>query len=130
MDIEQTIQEALGDLDWWSKSSSRGEIKLLPELLNEAEMPESTITGTYKNGDGILVATNKRAIFVDKGIKALRVEEFLYERITSIEYTTAMLFGGVIINTAGDTAKIGRVPNAIVRPLDERLRLITSNQVA
>ena len=41
-----------------------------------------------------LVATNKRLIFVDKGfVVGLKVEDFPYDKISSIQYETGILMG-------------------------------------
>ena len=69
-----------------------------------------------------MVATNKLAIFIDKGLMSLKVEEFPYDRITSIEYETGMMAGGITIHAAGDKAEIKAVPKAQVRPFADFLR--------
>lgn len=63
----------------------RKEIKELPNILWEDEVVEGMITGTYNSKIGALFATNKRLIFVDKGLLfGLKVEDFPYDKITSI----------------------------------------------
>src|SRR5438046_494754 len=52
----------------------RREVKALPTILWEDERVENIIRGFYGTGSGILVATNKRLVFVDKGLARLRVE--------------------------------------------------------
>ena len=119
----EAIQQALGKIDGiYSKSLSKGEIKLLPDILAEDELPQGIITGLYQNRNGILVATNKRAIFIDKGMMSMKVEEFPYDRVTSVEHNTGMVMGGLTIHAAGNAAKIGKVPKAQVRPFADLLR--------
>jgi Bacterial PH domain len=65
----------------------RKEVKQLPTILWEDEKVENIIRGFYANGTGILVATNKRLVFVDKGLAKLRVEDFPYDKITSTNTT-------------------------------------------
>ena len=48
-----------------SKLIGRKEIKELPDILWEDEIVENLIQGFYNNGNGILVATNRRLIFID-----------------------------------------------------------------
>jgi hypothetical protein len=116
------IQEALKGLTGVDKLLARKEIKQLPDLLSENELPEALASGRYNNHIGIVVATNKRAIFIDKGILSLTVEDFPYDRISSIEYHIGMLMGSITIYVSGNKAEIGNVPKAQVRPFAEFLR--------
>ena len=55
---------------------SRKEVRELPAILWENERIERAIQGSYNNRIGLLVATDRRLIFVDKGIMSLKVEDF------------------------------------------------------
>jgi hypothetical protein len=82
----EDIKKQVSSLDGTSMLLGRKEIKELPSILWEDECVEQIIQGTYNNGNGILVATNKRLVFVDKGIIfGLKVEDFPYDKITSIQ---------------------------------------------
>ena len=61
-----------------------GEAKALLEVLGPDEIPERAVKGFYGGGNGLLVATDRRVVFVDKGLVGLRVEEFPYNKISSI----------------------------------------------
>lgn len=118
MSIEKVIKNLSGGEKWLG----RGEIKALPSILWEDELPEKIIQGTYNNGSGILVATNKRLVFVDKGIMSLKVEDFPYDKITSIQYSTGMLMGGIDIYASGNKAEIKNVAKDQVKPFAEYVR--------
>jgi len=122
MSKEDAIQEALKNVDGISKFMSKKEIKELPSILWEDELPEALATGTYGTRKGIVVATNRRAVFIDKGLMSLTVEDFPYDRISSIEYHTGMLWGSITIYTSGNKAEIKQVPKDQVRPFAEYLR--------
>lgn len=63
------IDAALKKLDGISKNLPvRREIKELPGILWEGEFPEMLAPGRYNNGSGVLVATDRRVVFVDKGM--------------------------------------------------------------
>lgn len=81
----EEVREQIGHMDGGSKFLGRKEIKALPGILWEDESVERLIQGTYESGNGVLVATNKRLMFVDKGIAKLRVEDFPYDKISSIQ---------------------------------------------
>jgi hypothetical protein len=117
-----SVEKAIKNLSGGEKFFGRGEIKALPSILWEDELPEKIIQGTYNNGGGILVATNKRLVFVDKGLMSLKVEDFPYDRITSIQYTTGMLMGGIDIYASGNKAEIKNVTKDQVKPFAEYIR--------
>jgi len=87
------------------------------------------IQGTYNNGNGILVATNKRLIFIDKGLVfGLKVEDFPFDKISSIQYSTGMLLGKLTIFASGNKAIIDNVDKQRVRIFGDFVRnKISSN---
>jgi len=121
VEIRTQIQ-SLG-LDNSSAFWGRKEINELPEILNIDESIDNIIQGTYNNGQGILVSTNRRLVFVDKGLLyGLKVEDFPLDKITSIQYETGMVFGKVKIHTSGNTANIENVDKNSARKFAEFIR--------
>ncbi|HOV79342.1 MAG TPA: PH domain-containing protein [Bacillota bacterium] len=118
----KAIELAIKNLSGAEKFLGRKEIKELPSILWEDELPEKIVQGFYNNGMGILVATNKRLIFIDKGIFSLKVEDFPYDKISSIQYSTGMLSGEIDIFTSGNKAEIKSIVKDQVRPFCEYVR--------
>lgn len=101
----------------------RKEINELPQILAEDEKIDHIIQGTYNNGNGILVSTNRRLVFIDKGmIYGLKVEDFPLEKISSIQYETGLILGKVKIHTSGNIASIDNVEKASSRIFAEFVR--------
>jgi hypothetical protein len=101
----------------------RKELKELPNILWPDEKVENIIQGSYNNGNGILVATNRRLVFVDKGfLYGLKVEDFPYEKISSIQYKTGLLLGEITIFTSGNKAVIDNVYKEKARAFGEWVR--------
>ena len=114
-DLEQ-IQEQIRDLKIDLKELPKREIQQLPHILWEDEIIRDIVQGFYTKGNGVLVATNKRLVFVDKGMGwGLRVEDFPYDKITSIQYSTGLFLGEIIIYAAGNKAEIKNVSNERVK---------------
>jgi membrane protein YdbS with pleckstrin-like domain len=67
------------------------------------------VDGRYNDGFGILVATDRRLVFVDKGLFSLKVEDFPYDRILSVEAKTGMVMGQLTVHTAGGKEEIQHV---------------------
>jgi hypothetical protein len=119
----EEIKSQLSHLDGVSKLLGRKEIKELPNILWEDERLEKLVQGFYVKGNGILVATNKRLIFIDKGlIYGLRVEDFPYDKISSIQYSTGMLLGKITIFTSGNKADIDQIDKNQVKQFAEYVR--------
>lgn len=105
-----------------SKFLGRREIKELPSILWEDEVIENMIQGTYNNGTGILVATNKRLIFIDKGLIKLSVEDFPYDKISTLQYKTGILLGNMTVFTSGNRAEIKNLAKNETKPFAEYVR--------
>ena len=86
---------------------ARKEIKVLPDILMENEKLGNMITGFFGGGIGVLICTNIRLMFVNKGLFfGLKVVDFPLKNISSIEYSTGMFLGKIKINMAGNKTVI------------------------
>ena len=119
---QEQILEALRDEDRRRLGRPR-EIKELPKILSEDEIIENIVRGFYSHGLGILVATNRRLVFIDKGIMGgVKVEDFPYEKISSIQYETGMLQGEITVFTSGNKATISNIGKNQARNFGEFAR--------
>ncbi len=105
------------------------EIKELPNILWDDEIVENMISGIYNSKIGVLFATNKRLIFVDKGLLfGLKVEDFPYDKITSIQYETGILMGKITIFASGNKAELKDATKDLVRNFAETVRARIENK--
>lgn len=124
----EDIQKQIAAIEGGSRFMPRKEIKELPNVLAADERVEQLTPGFYNGGIGLLVATNRRLIFVDKGmLYGLRVEDFHYDRISSIQYKTGLLLGEITIFSSGNRAEIGQVEKSMVRQFGEYVRAKIGN---
>lgn len=122
--LEQ-IKEQINSLglDNTSTFFGRKEIKELPKILAPDEKIDNIIQGIYNKGMGILVSTNRRLVFIDKGmIYGLKVEDFPLDKITSIQYETGLILGEVKIHTSSNIAIIDHVDKNDARKFAEFVR--------
>lgn len=120
-EIKKQIQEL--KLSSVSDYLGRREINELPNILAPTEIIDNLAQGTYNNGQGILVSTNRRLLFVDKGmLYGLKVEDFQLDKISSIQYETGLLLGSIKIHTSGNIAKIENVEKVSARSFAEFVR--------
>lgn len=118
----EEIQGQIKSLDGVKEFLGKKEIKELPNILWEGEKLEKLAQGIYNGGFGVVVATNRRVIFVDKGIIKFRVEDFPYDKITSIQYETGFLQGKITIFASGNKAVIDNISKDIARTFAEYIR--------
>lgn len=121
VEIKKQIEKM--DIPNLSSFFGRKEIKELPNILASSETIDNLLQGTYNNGQGILVSTNRRLVFVDKGLLyGLKVEDFPLDKITSIQYETGLMLGKVKIHTSGNIATIDNVDKNSARKFSEFVR--------
>lgn len=118
----ESIEKILKSLGYGEKLLGISEIKALPPILWEDELPEKIIRGRYNGGFGVLVSTNKRLIFINKSILSLRVEDFSYDKITSIQYSKGLFSGNMEIYASGNRALITEIKKDQVGPFAEYVR--------
>lgn len=98
-------------------------IAALPSILWEHETITGAVSGALDNRVGMLVATDRRLIFLDKKmLGGLKVEDFPYQNITSISYELGMMFGTIRIFASGNRAEISMVPKALAQGFAEKVR--------
>lgn len=103
--LEQ-VKEKVKNLDGCSRFLGKWEINELPKILWEDENILRLSDGYYNQGVGIVVATNKRILFLNKGIFSSQIEDFAYNKISSIQCNKGLVLASLIIYTAGNKAVI------------------------
>jgi len=128
--LEEIIAE-IKNVDTIEKNThKKREVSELPNILWENEHIEKISSGRYEGGFGIAVATNQRLLFIDKGMTgSLKVEDFSYDKINSIQFKTGMVMGEVEIYSSGNKAKIDNILKQSVRDFAEHIKSkITSKE--
>ncbi|UKB81646.1 PH domain-containing protein [Chryseobacterium sp. MEBOG07] len=106
------IREELEKLDISPTIFARKEIRELPDIVSKEEKIVYLVEGRNKinNHHIILVATDRRVIFVDKEFMyGLKVEDFSYSKISSIQYETSLLLASIYIQVTDDIVEIDGV---------------------
>ncbi|MDR2236937.1 MAG: PH domain-containing protein [Chryseobacterium sp.] len=106
------IKEELEKLDINPTFFARKEIRALPNILSADEKIVYLVEGRNKtdNHHIILTATDRRLIFVDKEfLYGLKVKDFSYDKISSIQYETSLMLGSIDIRVADNIVEIDGV---------------------
>lgn len=123
MSTYEDIEARFKHLNAAQKLLIRKEMKALPDILWEDEILEQAVQGIYERRNGILCATNKRLLFVEKGVlSGLKVEDFPYDKITSIQYHTGFVFGTIKLYASGNTASMSQIEKESAKQFSDYVR--------
>jgi hypothetical protein len=111
-----------------SKMGSKREIRKLVEHLGESETVDRMTSGTYGNGTGLIVLTDRRLFFLKDGWVSQTSEDFPLERISSIQWTSGVLLGAVIVFVSGNKAEIKNVQKVDGKEMVDLIRARLSGQ--
>lgn len=89
-----------------NKLGSKREIRSLPDHLHDGEHVDMMTAGYYGGGSGLLALTDRRLLFLRDGRMSKTVEDFTYDRITSLQWKTGMVLGTITVTVAGSSAEI------------------------
>ncbi len=88
---------------------TRPEVGKLASLLHEDEKIEAFVYGVYSAGWGMLVATDRKLIFVDKVFFDLKVDELPYSMISAIDHSFGHYFAKVVVHTRSKDYSFKRI---------------------
>ncbi|EMB4326273.1 PH domain-containing protein [Pluralibacter gergoviae] len=89
----------------------------LPEILNTDEQPIAIASGMMDNNTWLITLTNKRVIFLDKGmIFGVKQVDVNLDNIVSVGGKTGLIFGEIMISTSGQNYTIKNVMKSCVIP--------------
>ena len=124
------VKYQLKSIDCIDSFINRSEIKELPKILWEDEIIVDVVTGIYNHKSGILVATNKRLIFIEKGILwGSTVEDFGYNKISSFVYHTGFIFAELEIYASGNSSMIENVINDDAKRFAKNVRAMITGAI-
>lgn len=100
----------------------RKEVKALDGLLQADEEVLLISNGLYEKKNGAVIATNRRVLFLDKGLVGLTHEDFPYDRISSVQHQTGMMLGSMKIHASGNEAEIKSMGKEAAKNMAEIVR--------
>lgn len=120
------IKDRFAHFDLAERLAVRRELAALPEVLMEGEQVVTGVQGMFggiKGTTGLLVATDRRLLFVDCGLLwGRKVSDFPYAAISSVTAKTGLLFGSLLIKASNADAEITQVAKARVQPFADTVR--------
>ncbi|MEX2553899.1 MAG: PH domain-containing protein [Actinomycetota bacterium] len=65
--------------------------------------------GRYQGKQGLVVATDRRVMFVEQGMMRSNLEDFPYGRISSVQTNKGMIFSEITIFASGNKAHVDQI---------------------
>jgi hypothetical protein len=104
--IEELAESKLGKA---GRVIVRREIRKLSGKLGDREEVVNLARGKYDGKQGLLIVTDRRVLFVEEGVVRSRIEDFPYERVSSVQTERGVVHGKVIIFASGNKAEIDNI---------------------
>ncbi|MEI6622219.1 MAG: PH domain-containing protein, partial [Actinomycetes bacterium] len=114
------VDQAAERMGW--KLGSKREVKKLVEHLWDGETVERLVSGTYGGGTGILALTDRRLIFLRDGWTSKTVEDFPLDKISSVQWSSGMLMGSIMIFVSGNKSAVTNVQKDSGKALTDDVR--------
>lgn len=92
-----------------STLGSGREIRKLAEHLWDGETVQVLVAGQYAGAAGLLTLTDRRLLFTFDGPLKSVSEDFPLGRVSSIQWSSGVIFGKVVIFASGTKAEIANV---------------------
>ncbi|MDR3258280.1 MAG: PH domain-containing protein [Fusobacteriaceae bacterium] len=114
----EEIQNRMKELGQIDTFGTKKEIKELPNILREGETIEYLTSGFLNGNTWLIVCTNKRILFLDKGMFfGLKQVETPLEKINSIESGQGLIFGNITIWNGASAMKIDNIQKGTIQPM-------------
>ncbi|WP_438351580.1 PH domain-containing protein [Paenibacillus sp. FA6] len=120
----EEIFNQLQAIDGGTNFLKNKEIKELPNVLTAGERIEAIAKGRYSKQPGLIIATDKRVILIFKILFNSKIEDFPYEKITSVQYEkkSFLKLGEITILGFGNTAVIDNMDNKHAQVISDFIR--------
>ncbi|MFT4532114.1 MAG: hypothetical protein ACI9T8_000124 [Candidatus Saccharimonadales bacterium] len=119
MEARLLLESQLKSLSLKFRLFGRAEVRELRRILHSGEQILHCIFGYYQGGSGILVATNKRILLVDKRPFFLNLESISYEKIRDVAFNLKFLQATLHLQSGMHKLTFRSVSDARLRKLKE-----------
>lgn len=111
------------------KLGVKKELKRLIDQLHEGEEVVNLARGEYDGKRGLVVVSDRRILFYEQGMVRSKIEDFPYDKISSVQTGSGVMSGKLTIFAAGNKAEIEHVrPKERAKEIGDYVR--TRGQIA
>lgn len=127
MNLEE-VQKQINDLPYRSIWFTKKEVLELPNILDDTEKIHGLCSGLLDGNTWMMVCTNKRLLFLDKGmVFGLKVKEFLLNKINAVSYSKGLLMGKISVSHGSGSFQIEQIEKHVVQQFTDSLTLCIKN---
>ena len=109
MDIE-TVLKQFKEAGVSDTFGTKKEVKYLPEILYDDEVLQYATSGFVNNNTVLVVLTQKRLLFIDKGfLYGVRTTEIPLDMVNGVSYSKGLLLGEISVMNGTTSVKVGSV---------------------
>lgn len=117
--VWKAIAEEMGDDRFFTTK----ELDYLPRILDTQEQVLAFSSGLHKGNTWLIVLTNERVIFLDKGMfYGLKQSSIELERVNNFDSEKGLMFGRISIGSNAEVYEITNVWKKTVDPFTKKLR--------
>jgi hypothetical protein len=99
--------QKIGQVDMWL---TKREIQYLPSLIRNDEIIQGLASGFHDRKTWLIVVTNQRILFLDKGlIYGLKQLEMHYDQISAVAHSMGLLLAKITISTSAGSKTIEQI---------------------
>lgn len=120
--VMSIVKRIKNEYNFPKSSMVKKEFNYLLNILKGDETFEIYAEGIYDGNTWLIVLTNKRVIFLDKGmVYGLKVYEIPLNKINSISYSKGMVYGSLSVFHGSSNALIKNIRNEMVQPFAKKV---------
>lgn len=113
----EEIQKRLKELGQVDMFGTKKEVKELPNIMYDGETLEYLMSGFMNGNTWLIVCTNKRILFLDKGlIFGCKQLEIPLDKVNSVETSKGLLLGSIKVWDGASAMKIDNVQKFALQP--------------
>lgn len=117
--VWKAIADEMGDDRFFTSK----ELDYLPRILDNQEQVLAFSSGLHKGNTWLIVLTNERVIFLDKGmLYGLKQSSIELERVNNFDSEKGLMFGRISIGSNAEVYEITNVWKKTVDPFTKKLR--------
>lgn len=98
------------------------ELRVLSNRLLAGEQPLDLSSARYEDAYGLVACTDQRVMFLKAGWLSTRFEDFSYDKITSVQTATGLVFGSLVLHVSDTRAKLSAMFANQARQLGDTIR--------
>lgn len=109
--LSESIDAQLAALGDFQHLFTRKEVQYLPKVLHPGERIKALTSGRHLGSTWLVVVTDQRIVFLDKGmVYGLRQDDLPLHQISSVSHKTGVIFGELHIASSGGHCIVENIP--------------------